>query len=68
MIGWVPRPGDLDLHELGIPEEDVIEATKIDTHEWLQELEAQGAWFESLGPTVPEALRLQRELLLSRLK
>jgi phosphoenolpyruvate carboxykinase (GTP) len=68
MIGWVPRPGDLDLHELGIPEEDVIEATKIDTHEWLQELEAQGAWFESLGPTVPQALRLQRELLLSRLK
>jgi phosphoenolpyruvate carboxykinase (GTP) len=68
MIGWVPRPGDLDLHELGIPEEDVLEATKIDTHEWLQELEQQGEWFKSLGPTVPEALRLQRELLLSRLK
>jgi phosphoenolpyruvate carboxykinase (GTP) len=68
MIGWVPRPGDLDLQELGIPEEDVLEATKIDTHEWLQELEAQGQWFESLGPTVPAALKLQRELLLSRLK
>jgi len=68
LIGWVPRPGDLDLQDLGIPEEDVLEATKIDTHEWLQELKAQGEWFDSLGPTVPEALRLQRQLLLSRLK
>jgi phosphoenolpyruvate carboxykinase (GTP) len=68
LIGWVPRPGDLDLHDLGVSEEDVLEATKIDEHEWLQELEQQGEWFDSLGPTVPNALRLQRELLLSRLK
>jgi phosphoenolpyruvate carboxykinase (GTP) len=68
LIGWVPRPGDLDLSDMGISEEDVLEATKIDAHEWIQELEAQGEWFESLGATVPAPLKLQRELLLARLK
>jgi phosphoenolpyruvate carboxykinase (GTP) len=68
LIGWVPRPGDLDLQDLQIPEEDVIEATKIDYGEWAKELEQQGEWFESLGPTLPRALQLQRELLLSRVK
>ncbi|HEX7481518.1 MAG TPA: phosphoenolpyruvate carboxykinase (GTP) [Polyangiales bacterium] len=67
-IGWVPRPGDLDLSDMDISEEDVLEATKIDPEEWKRELEAQGEWFDSLGSTVPKALRLQRELLLERIK
>ncbi len=67
-IGWVPRPGDLDLSDMDISEEDVLEATKIDPVEWKRELEAQGEWFDSLGSTVPKALRLQRELLLERIK
>jgi len=68
LIGWVPRPGDLDLQDLPISEEDVLAATKIDYDEWSKELESQGEWFDSLGPTLPQALRLQRELLISRLK
>ncbi len=68
LIGWVPRPGDLDLQDLAISEEDVVEATKIDYDEWSKELESQGEWFQSLGPTVPQALLLQRELLMARLK
>jgi phosphoenolpyruvate carboxykinase (GTP) len=68
LIGWVPRPGDLDLQDLPISEEDVIEATKIDYGEWSRELEQQAEWFDSLGPTLPQALRLQRELLIARLK
>ncbi|HKP59120.1 MAG TPA: phosphoenolpyruvate carboxykinase (GTP) [Polyangiales bacterium] len=68
LIGWVPRPGDLDLQDLQISEADVLEATRIDYDEWTRELESQGEWFDSLGPNVPKALRLQRELLLSRIK
>jgi phosphoenolpyruvate carboxykinase (GTP) len=68
LIGWVPRPGDLDLADLDISEQDILEATKIDEKEWTQELEAQGEWFKSLGPTLPRALELQRELLLARIK
>ncbi|HET8940080.1 MAG TPA: phosphoenolpyruvate carboxykinase (GTP) [Polyangiales bacterium] len=68
LIGWVPRPGDLDLADLNISEKDILEATKIDEKEWITELEAQGEWFKSLGPTLPRALELQRELLLARIK
>jgi phosphoenolpyruvate carboxykinase (GTP) len=68
LIGWVPRPGDLDLTDMNISEDDVLAATKIDQKEWVTELESQGEWFESLGSTVPKALKLQRELLLSRIK
>ena len=68
LIGWVPRPGDLDLADLNISEHDILEATKIDAKEWIAELESQGEWFKSLGPTLPRALELQRELLLARIK
>jgi phosphoenolpyruvate carboxykinase (GTP) len=68
LIGWVPRPGDLDLSGLDISDADIAEATKIDKDEWVQELQAQGEWFASLGPTLPRTLELQRELLLSRIK
>ena len=36
--------------------------------EWMKELEAHADWFEKIGGTVPEALRLQRRLLLASLK
>jgi phosphoenolpyruvate carboxykinase (GTP) len=68
LIGWVPRPGDLDLAGLDISDQDLAEATKIDRDEWVHELQAQGEWFQSLGPTLPRTLELQRELLLSRIK
>ncbi len=56
LIGWVPRPGDLDLPDLDIAEDDVHEATKIDSTSGSSELESQGEFFETLGPTVPRAL------------
>jgi phosphoenolpyruvate carboxykinase (GTP) len=68
LIGWVPRAGDLDLSGLDISDADIAEATKIDKDEWVQELQAQGEWFKSLGPTLPKTLELQRELLLSRIE
>jgi phosphoenolpyruvate carboxykinase (GTP) len=67
VFGWVPKSGDLDLSGLNIPTEKVDEATTIKNDEWKQELESQGEWFQKLGPTVPEALEMQRRLLLSRI-
>ena len=46
---------------------DGIEAPLLVVHSF-EELEAHADWFEKLGGTVPEALRLQRRLLLSSLK
>ena len=43
-------------------------ALRVDPDEWTKELEAHADWFEKIGGTVPEALRLQRRLLLASLK
>jgi phosphoenolpyruvate carboxykinase (GTP) len=67
LLGWVPKPGDIDLQGLEIPEEQVDEACSIDLGEWREELLSQGEFFESMGKTAPEALLLKRKLLLSRL-
>ncbi len=66
LIGWVPGPGDLDLRGLGAPRDDVEEATRIDLGEWEHELESQKEWFDKLGPTLPQALELERLQLLWR--
>ncbi len=67
LLGWVPKAGDLDLSGLDIPPELVDEATSINTAEWKEELQSQGEFFELLGKHAPEALQLQRKLLLARL-
>jgi phosphoenolpyruvate carboxykinase (GTP) len=67
LFGWVPKAGDLDLSGLDTPMERVNEATHIDLDEWKQELESLGEFFEKIGPTMPEVLRLQRNLMLSRI-
>ena len=67
LLGWVPKAGDLDLSGLDIPSEMVDEATSINTAEWKDELQSQGDFFELLGKHAPEALQLQRKLLLARL-
>jgi len=67
-FGWVPKAGDLDLSGLDVPHDQVDEATAIDLDEWRQELESQGEFFASIGPSMPRTLELQRELLLSRIE
>ncbi len=67
-FGWVPKAGDLDLSGLDISSEQVDAATSIDLDEWRLELESQGEFFEATGPTMPRALKLQRELLLARIE
>jgi phosphoenolpyruvate carboxykinase (GTP) len=67
VIGWVPKAGDLDLSGLDVPAEDVNEATSIHLDEWRAELQSQEEFFKQFGDRMPQALELQRKLLLSRL-
>jgi len=62
-MGWVPREGDLDLSGMDISSERFKEATAIHTAEWKAELDLQRQFFSTIGPTMPHALELQRELL-----
>jgi phosphoenolpyruvate carboxykinase (GTP) len=67
-IGYVPRVSDLDLHGLDASPDAVEGALRIDRDEWEKELAAHGEWLDHLGPSVPEALRVQHSLLTSSLK
>jgi phosphoenolpyruvate carboxykinase (GTP) len=67
LFGWVPKAGDLDLSGLDIPAEQVDEATNIDLDEWRAEIVSYGEFFDKLGDTMPQALKIQRDLLLARI-
>lgn len=62
-VGWVPREGDIDLSGLPIRSEDFREATAIRYKEWKAELAMAAEFFKTIGPSMPKALLLQRELL-----
>ena len=67
LLGWVPRQGDINTKGLDISPDNMGEATSIKTDEWKSELKSQEVFFEQLGTKAPEALMLQRKLLISRL-
>jgi phosphoenolpyruvate carboxykinase (GTP) len=68
LLGWVPKAGDLDLSGLNVPDEQVDAATHIDLDEWKVELESLEAFFDKIGPTMPEALKLFRRMELARIE
>jgi phosphoenolpyruvate carboxykinase (GTP) len=69
LLGWVPRADQgLNTKGLDLPREALAEVTSIKPDEWKTELKNQEVFFESLGLKAPEALTLQRKLLISRLE
>jgi phosphoenolpyruvate carboxykinase (GTP) len=67
LFGIVPALDDLDLEGLSVPRENVAAALRVDRDEWKGEIASQAELFDQLSATMPRALVLQRELLLSRL-
>ena len=68
LLGWVPKSGDLDLSGLHVPHEDVDAATHIDIDEWKTELASVKEFEDKIGDTMPETLKLYRQMVLARLK
>ena len=67
VMGWVPRPGDLDLSGLDISEEQIKEATAVNFDEWTQELESQKEFFDKIT-NMPRSMQLWREMLMTRIQ
>jgi phosphoenolpyruvate carboxykinase (GTP) len=65
-VGWVPRLESMNLSALDISLADVRLAMSVDFAEWEAELRSQAEFYATLGPTLPRALELQRQLLLER--
>lgn len=66
-IGYVPTSSALDLTGLDITPETMNELLSVDADNWRQEADDIDAFFASLGPEVPEALRNELNALRSRL-
>ena len=67
-IGWLPRPGDLDLAGLEIGSEAMKVLLSVDRGQWEKELAAHGEFFDSLGGVVPSELLEQRARLVARFR
>lgn len=66
-LGWVPDDGQIDVNGLDLSPEAMKELTEIDPAAWKAEFELQDELFNKVADSMPEALKLQRELFLSRL-
>ena len=67
-LGWMPKPGDLDLEGLtDFTAEDLEWVQSIDRDDWKNEALEQDELFIRLYDRLPKDLLFERELLISRL-
>jgi phosphoenolpyruvate carboxykinase (GTP) len=67
VLGWMPRPGDLDLEGLDMSPEQFAAVQDIDLESLKRELLTQEELFLKLAGDLPKELIFQRELLVARL-
>jgi phosphoenolpyruvate carboxykinase (GTP) len=67
-IGVVPAPGELDLSNLAIDEDDIQELLAVDVDGWLAEIPLIREYYEQFGSHMPAALSTQLDQLEERLK
>ncbi len=67
VLGWMPRPGDIDLEGLPDGPARFTAAQAVDLESLKRELLTQEELFMKLAGEVPKELVFQRELLIARL-
>ena len=67
VVGWMPRPQDIDLEGLDITRTDFEAIQKVDIEEFKNEILSQEELFLKLAGDLPKEMVFQRELLISRL-
>ena len=66
-LGWMPRPGDIDLDGLSIDAGDFAALEKVDIDAFKLEILGQEELLLKLAGDLPKEMVFQRELLISRL-
>jgi phosphoenolpyruvate carboxykinase (GTP) len=66
-IGFLPFPADINTTDLDISEENLQALTSIDLDQWRAEMDSVGAYLDSYGDRLPEALRLQQKAIRANL-
>jgi phosphoenolpyruvate carboxykinase (GTP) len=67
LLGWMPRPKDIDLEGLDIQLDDLEQIQTVDSDSVKKELLSQEELFLKLAGDLPKEMVFQRELLISRL-
>jgi phosphoenolpyruvate carboxykinase (GTP) len=66
-LGWMPRPGDIDLAGIDVSPEQFAALQSMTLDEFKSEIMAQEELFLKLAGDLPKEMIFQRELLISRL-
>jgi phosphoenolpyruvate carboxykinase (GTP) len=67
VLGWMPRPEDIDLEGLSIGASEFEAIQTINQEEFKSEILGQEELFLKLAGDLPKEMVFQRELLISRL-
>ena len=67
LLGWMPRPKDIDLEGLAITHDDLEKLQAVEAEEFKSEILSQEEIFLKLAGEMPKEMVFQRELLVSRL-
>ena len=67
ILGWMPRPQDIDIEGLDIDRADLEALQSVDVNEFKSEILSQEELFLKLAGDLPKEMVFQRELLISRL-
>jgi phosphoenolpyruvate carboxykinase (GTP) len=66
-IGYVPAPGAIDTYGLSISDADMAELLKVDTNDWLREVESIKKHYSQFGDRLPQGLKDELTALEKRL-
>jgi phosphoenolpyruvate carboxykinase (GTP) len=66
-IGYVPAPGAIDTSGLNVSDADMAELLKVDTNDWLKEVESIKKHFDQFGDRLPQDLKNELTSLEKRL-
>jgi phosphoenolpyruvate carboxykinase (GTP) len=67
ILGWMPRPSDIDLQGLGVSHEQFAAVQAMDADSMKREILTHEELFLKLAGELPKELIFQRELLIARL-
>src|SRR4051812_44471777 len=67
LLGWMPRPEDIDLEGMEIDREDLELLQSVDVDSLKAEVLSHEELFLKLAGDLPKEILFQRELLISRL-
>ena len=66
-IGYLPRPGTIDVTGLDLPPETLDQLLAVDPAQWREEMEAVGAYLRSYGERLPQRLLTEHQKIVSAL-